>query len=100
MIKQYVQGVLCAVAIIHLYLYSPSRLDGNLPVSDGINVIYYMACEVKHLLQIPLSYGFLILGLQFLWPSARERSASKMSAKHQTGEQSLPADAEDGAAEG
>ncbi len=66
--KRYVQGALCFVAIIHMYLYSPSKINGN--IGDYVSAIYYMAWEIKRLLQIPLIYGFLILAIQFFWPAA------------------------------
>lgn len=69
--KRYLQGLLCVIAIAHLYVYSPSRIDGT--IGDSVSVIYYMAWEIKRLLQIPAIYGFLILAVQFLWPSAKSR---------------------------
>ena len=83
--KQYVQGTLCVIAIIHLYLYGPSKIEGT--IGDYTHAIYYMAWDIKRLLQIPFIYGFLILAVQFLWPSGRKQSVSETPEDQQTGEQ-------------
>ena len=83
--KQYVQGTLCVIAIIHLYLYGPSKIEGT--IGDYTHSIYYMAWDIKRLLQIPFIYGFLILAVQFLRPSGRKQSVSETPEDQQTGEQ-------------
>jgi hypothetical protein len=83
--KKYIQSALCAIAIIHLYLYSPTRIEGT--IGDHVSAIYYTAWEVKRLVQIPAIYAFLILAIQLLWPSGRKKAVVKKSEDHQTEEQ-------------
>ena len=41
--KHHVQGALCLVAVIHIFLYGPTKAVGTLPISDGIHGIYTIA---------------------------------------------------------